>query len=594
VAKRKKPSTPVAALPRARDVWLDRGVIALAALIVFGRALPYPLLPSWDDGRFLIDDPLVTQPTLAAFVSIWSEPHFEAYHPLHLLSYWIDVPWFGPVGWAVRTTSLVLFVGVGLAMLTWMRALGVGRFASLLATLAFVVHPVQVELVVWGSGRKDLLAELFGLLAWLAHLRSKSDGDRDAWTSRALFACACLSKTSAVTLPLAMFATDVWLARAMPRDAARRQAPAAIIAVVLSGVTVAIWHGHEMIREVSGASGSASLVLASLSHAISTLVFPARVSPLYAFVEDTAVTAPLLFGGAFTIAALLAIATRQRATPFGRVLGAGTTSFLALYAPVANVVPMYYEFQDRHLSFPLVGLVLALAALLDRARAGADERAPSLGAIVLGLACVVPLGARTMQYASVWSSDLRLWAHATSTHPRAYYAWLKLGEVRRDAGHFDGAIEAYNRAIEIRPNQRLGYGALLMTLARRDERDEAIAPSHADDLLRDYLRDVDDAEALSRDARAAMDLRYRWAALMFLSRQLDLAPVSDERLEHAAEVQLALNHEWLARFYVGRMSRRPITPMMNRFWLEERRRLGLPPLQEGEEDPRPDAIHVAP
>lgn len=575
------PLAPIAALPPLdRETrWIDRAIVALSALFVFGRALPFPLVRSWDDGRFLIDDPLVTQPSLDALRSIWTEPHFEAYHPLHLMSYWLDVPLLGAVGWSVRATSLALFVCVGFAMLAWLRALGVGRFAALLATIAFVVHPVQVELVVWGTGRKDVLAELFGLLAWSAHLRSRTLWDRDAWISRALFAAACLSKTSAVTLPLAMLATDLWLARRPPRDALVQQVPALALAGVLGAITIVIWQGHEMIRPVERGGPGAELVLASISHAMETFFLPARVSPIYPLVADAPPSLPYLALGTAVVIGSLALAWRARATTLGRTVGAGVTTFVALYLPVSNLIPTYYEFQDRHLSLPLLGVALVLAALLDRGRTLADaERRPTGAVLVLGLACVLPLGLRTMQYEGVWSSDARLWAHATSTHPRAYYAWMKLGEVRRDEGRFDGAIDAYDQAIRIRPNQQLAYAALLMVLARRDERDEAIVESHADELTAMYLRDVDDPDELSSDAGDAALWGYRWAALMFLSRQLDLRPVSDERLEHAADVQLRLDHEWLARFYIGRMSHPPLMPRMRAFWEQERERLGIPAL----------------
>jgi hypothetical protein len=579
--------TPIAALSPlpSRDAWIDRALVLVAALVAFGRALPYPLVASWDDRRFLIDDPLVTQPSIASLRSILFEPHFEAYHPLHLLSYWIDVPWLGANGWSVRVTSLALFVGVGCAMLAWLRALGVSRFPALLATLAFVVHPVQVELVVWGTGRKDVLAELFALLAWLTHLRARSLWDGNAWASRVLFLCACLSKTSAVTLPLAMFAGDLWLARRTLKDAAIWQAPAVVVAAGLGALTIAIWSGHEMIRPTDEARTSVTLVLESASHAIETLFVPARVSPLYAFVEDAPPSAFHLALGVGVIGALAAIAWRARDTRFGQTLALAVTTFVVLYAPVSNVIPTYYEFQDRHLSMPLIGLVLGLAAVLDRERGPDFDRRTRIGVVALGLACVAPLAARTIQYEQVWSSDARLWAHATSTHPRAYYAWMKLGEVRRDEGRFDGAVDAYDHAITIRPLQRLGYGALLMTLAMRDERDEALpAPSHAEELVTWYLRDADDPDALSHDAGDAALLGYRWGALMFLARQLDLAPVSDERLEHAADVQLRLDHEWLARFYIGRMSHPPLMPRMRRFWAQERERLGMPPLEPPETD----------
>lgn len=570
-----------------KDAWTDRVIVLVAMLVTFGRSLPYPLVGSWDDRRFLIDNELVTHPSLEALRSIWLEPHFEAYHPLHLMSYWLDVPWLGAVGWSVRAVNLALFAGVGVAMLAWLRALGIGRFAALFATLAFVVHPVQVELVVWGTGRKDVLAELFGLLAWSAHLRSQRWDDRDAWVSRVLFVCACLSKTSAITLPLAMFAVDLWLGRRALREAALQQAPSVLLAALLGVVTLVLWSANDMIRPVDGATSSTTLVLASLSHAIATLAVPADVSPLYALVADDPPSNAFLALGVVVVGALVVIAWRSRDTRGGQLLGAAITTFVALYLPVSNVIPTYYEFQDRHLSLPLLGLAFALAVVLDRDRTEASEARPSLGAMVLGLLCVLPLGARTIQYETVWSSDARLWAHATSTHPRSYYAWMKLGEVRRDEGRFDASVEAYNTAVELRPLQRLAYGALLMTLAMRDERDEALPPpSHAEELLTNYLRDGDDPEALSRDAGDAAVLGYHWAALMFLSRQLDLAPVSDERLERAADIQIRQNHEWLGRFYLGRMHRPPLMPRMRLFWAQEQERLGLPGLETGEpEDP---------
>ena len=62
-------------------VWLS-----LAVPLTFMRAVPYPLQASWDDGRFILENRDVRAPSWHALWSILSEPHFQAYHPLHLLS----------------------------------------------------------------------------------------------------------------------------------------------------------------------------------------------------------------------------------------------------------------------------------------------------------------------------------------------------------------------------------------------------------------------------------------------------------------------------------------------------------------------------
>src|SRR5262245_13289830 len=86
-------------------------LVAVATAAVFARALPYPLQLRWDDGRFVVDNAFVRTPSWAAWQAIWSGPQLEAYHPLHLLSYWLDVPWSDAAPLVVHVVSLLLWLG---------------------------------------------------------------------------------------------------------------------------------------------------------------------------------------------------------------------------------------------------------------------------------------------------------------------------------------------------------------------------------------------------------------------------------------------------------------------------------------------------
>ncbi|RMH21489.1 MAG: hypothetical protein D6701_02380, partial [Gemmatimonadetes bacterium] len=135
--------------------WLDDVLVVAAAALTFARGVLHPLMSSWDDRRFLIEFEPVQRISLENLVRIWSEPHFEAYHPLHLMSYWLDVPLFGPSGPVIHAVSLALWCGALLLVRRVMLAWGLGRTAALLATLAYGLHPVQVEAVTWATGRKE-------------------------------------------------------------------------------------------------------------------------------------------------------------------------------------------------------------------------------------------------------------------------------------------------------------------------------------------------------------------------------------------------------------------------------------------------------
>ena len=76
-----------------RSERLARLALVIVPLLCFGRAVSFPFALSWDDARFIVDNPDVREPGWDALVRMFSSVQFEAYHPLHLLSYWLDVPW---------------------------------------------------------------------------------------------------------------------------------------------------------------------------------------------------------------------------------------------------------------------------------------------------------------------------------------------------------------------------------------------------------------------------------------------------------------------------------------------------------------------
>lgn len=554
-----------------RERWIARAILATVAAAAFGRTLGSPLVPSWDDGHFL--DPEVNPtltPSIGAFVSAWTEIRFDAYQPLHLLSYWIDVPWLGASGAVVHGTNLLLWIGAMLLFARALERLGLSLAASTAAAAVLAVHPAAMEIVGWGTGRKDLVALLFSMGAVHLHLDAKGPWDRAAWASRALFACAMLGKTASAPLPLVLFVLDAWCGRRSLRDAAIQQLPAAAVALALGGLVLWIWRSHDMIRGMGSDRTEVawSLVPATITHYLEIAFFPDRLTPMYAFERDDptptwrALAGPVIF--------LLAIAgawrVRSRGAPHA-LLGAGLLISLLYLAPVSNLVPLYFQWADRYLVWMALGLCLGLGAALDLLFPGPDAwRRIALAAAVL----VLPLGARSVQYAEVWSSDLRLWEHAAWVEPRSFYAWLKLGEVRRDARQYGPALDAYAEAIEIAPDLRVGHAAFVYTLALRDEQRRELHPSNALAFSERFLRAMDDAPALRDLASEMSEQGYRDSMTYVLARSLDLEPVRDDQLEHAIAVQLRDGNLWLARFYLSRMQSRPLSPVVGAFYDRER------------------------
>lgn len=590
-ASASEPSTNVSAVRASEPGRARLGASVLLVVltcVAWARAVSNPLVHSWDDGHFLdpAANPTLT-PSLDAFVSAWSEIHFDAYQPLHLLSYWLDVPWLGASGPVVHATNLVLWIGIVLLLARALERLGLSLAASTVAAAVFAVHPTAMEIVGWGTGRKDLVALLFSMGALHFHLDARGPADRAAWISRALFAGAMLGKTASAPLPLVLFAIDVWCKRRSPRDAALQQAPAALVALVLGALVLWIWQSHDMIRGMGSDRTPIewSLVPATLTHYLGIAVFPDRLTPMYAFERDEPTPLWQAALGPLCFVLLIALAWRVRGkSATHALLGAGLVIALLYLAPVSNLVPLYFQWADRYLVWMSIGLVLSLGAALDLLAAGSERRIA-----VVGLVLVAPLLARSVQYAEVWSSDLRLWGHAVTVEPRSYYAWLKLGEVQREARQYGPALDAYAEAIEIAPDLRVGHAAFVYTLALRDEQRHDLEPSNALSHSERFLRSMDDAQGLRDLASDMSEQGYRQAMTYVLARSLDLEPVRDDQLEHAIAVQLESGNLWLARFYLSRMQDRPLSPVVSTFWQAERnahaRTHGAEPIDESLDRP---------
>lgn len=517
----------------------------LLTLAVFARALSYDFVRSWDDGRFILNNPDVQHVSWAALARMFGTVQFEAYHPLHLLSYWLDVPWFGPSPCVVHGVSLSLWLLALAQLYGLLRALELPAWPALLCTLFCGVHPVQVEVVTWATGRKDVLALLFVASSLRLQLLSRSAHDKRAWAARVLYLAALLSKTTALPLPLFGVCLDVCVRRKPLRTALSWQWPSLVLGLLVSGLVVAIWDEHAMLRDTLGGPELAPVrIVQTLGQQWLTSLWPSRVSPMYA--SQGLVSWQLsrtLACGSYLLAC--GLAWRARA---GLVL-VGLLGFGLWLAPAVNAIPMYFPLQDRYASLPVMALSIAIAGVL--------ARRPQLQH--LAFAAVVLLAFRTYRYAGEWSSEPRLWGHAVSTQPDAEYAYLKLAEVRRDAGELEGAIRAYQGAIHVAPGRKLAHAGLLEAVARRDERFFPVVgrASQARALATEYYKRLDrpdDMQAFAGELWAQGYVRSVELPLQFV---MAYGGWQDDMTTNAAVGALRDRRPTLARFFVHSLRRPP-------------------------------------
>ncbi len=208
-ASKSKSPSPQASKPDGipAERWLPWALAALAFLL-FSTGFGNQLL-SMDDHSATVDNPAVKD------FKIFDNVNLGMYAPVAWLGYAIayalgkDNPL-----WYHLLSALVHAANVWLVFRLFRRLEASVTLAAVVAFF-FAVHPMQVEAVAWIAAFSTPLFAMFSLLAmnfYIEHTRQTSFG-KNYWLALGMFLLACLSKSAAVTLPLALLALDFWLKR---------------------------------------------------------------------------------------------------------------------------------------------------------------------------------------------------------------------------------------------------------------------------------------------------------------------------------------------------------------------------------------------
>lgn len=389
------------------------------------------------------------------------------YRPVAVLCNAFDVQVSGPGARGAHITNIVLHTAASLAVAWALTAFGLSAAAAWATALVFAAHPVHAESVAFVSGRVDVLATLFVLLALALGASKRS---RAAWGVGVAALLAFLSKEIAVVLPV-LFAIMWWPRRREGRP------KAAMIAIAAAGlVTLLLRHralGGLLPTTASAArpEGAALLPIQALLFSVESLFAPVRRVSMEP--DPSALgAARILIGiaaGAAIGGAAYALAPAQRGA-LRRCALAGGVALL----PVLNLLPQETPLSERFLYLSSVFLLVPIGVLVAQAWSrGGLQRV--LGTAAYGLA-IVALMWISQWRAVVWRTDLSLWQQAVREEPLRAAFWDRLGLTFTERSQWQPAERALRHALELDSslyNPWHNLGVLLAATRRPAEAAEA-------------------------------------------------------------------------------------------------------------------------
>lgn len=462
---------------RVRWQWLIPVGLFILAIVVFANTFNHGMMYSWDDNRYLRENHLLRDFSITGVVNIFTQYYFAAYIPVTIFSYWIEYNIWGldPSGYHVVNVLIHALNGV-LAYLLIERLIQ-KRWIALFASILFIVHPTQVESVAWIAERKNLLAMLFMLLSFLAHIRSAEPGAKARWSALTwfLFALAVLSKPTVVGVPALFGLYDLFWAKMPLKRAILRNLVPLAIAGLGAFLIIDAHAGYGGIKEHRGGSpvGTAALMMIVFWDYVVALVAPLHLDNFYRYPITLIQQRPLSVAlGGLVVLGSAYVAWKQ---PLGKPFSMFAILWIwLLMLPVVNIIPIAIERADRYMYFPSVVLYALVGLAIERLYV--RLRNPTAQYVLLGAVSLVMVGytVLTIQRNLVWTTEGTLWTDHLEEHPESETGWLNLGVFYYNEADFANAVPAFQRLLDSNPVHFKGNRFMGHINLRQERYEEAI------------------------------------------------------------------------------------------------------------------------
>ena len=475
--------------PMGSRKWIAPACVAILSLTPFLPALQNGFV-SWDDEKNFIANPHYRGLGLEQLSWMWTTFHMGHYVPLSWMTLGLDYVLWGmrPVGY--HLTSLLLHAANAVLVYFLARRVlvhagacasapsGDASLSAAFAALLFAVHPLRVESVAWVTERRDVLSLLFYLASVITYLRAAASvgaARKAYWLSVALFACALLSKATAMTLPAALFILEMYPLRRLPErggwwgPAARRVYLGLVPYAVLSAASVLLSLVALRPPDQLPVDQKVAVSAYSLSLYLWKSVAPLRLSPLYEMPQQVRPMALVFVASYAVVIGLTAFAWSTRRRWPG--VSAAWLAFIAISLPMLGVVQNGPQIAADRYTYHAAAVLAILAgggmcALLSRAHGGATRAA--------AVALIAGLSVLTWNQAKVWRSSETLWARVLMRDPTSSYAHSATATLLYGQDRVSEAIEHSRQAVALAPGLAEAHNNLGVGLARQGIVAEAI------------------------------------------------------------------------------------------------------------------------
>lgn len=436
--------------------------VLIVTFLAYSFSLSFSYI-SWDDPEMVFKNRDVINADLKALVS---NHYVGNYIPVTMILHALAWFFFGDATWGHHLLNLIIHLLNGWLVYRLSKQIFKSESVANFTALVFLLHPLQVESVVWISELKNLVSATFYLSAISVYvLYFEKNLKKHYFISLLLFLLGCLSKSSVVILPLILILIEWYLAGRFSFKMFYTKIPFLAFSILFGIINLNtqaadlfINHSHEFPYYQRLALAAFAL----LKYLI-LFVLPINLSVVYPYPEVKSV---VLITGFLVLAVIVFLLTfllrrKKRSGLFVLLF------FIINFLLVLQLVPFgEVLYADRYSYISLIAFGLVFGLIIKRLNIST-----SISATVLMVVFSLLTFSRTVK----WKNSLTLYEDILKNYPGQFLALNSAGVECMFLNEDKKALKYFDEAVKAAPNNYKGFYNRGLLMIKNNEPQRAIA-----------------------------------------------------------------------------------------------------------------------
>jgi len=448
-----------------QTIYILFGIILLTA-IAFSNSIKGEFL-NWDDKDFIVENSYIKDFSATGikniFLAIDKHDPVTAFTHAFTYNYWkLNPAPYHVINLLFHLLNVILVFSLILKLTK-------RNEAALIAAFLFAVHPMRVESVAWIAERKDVLYAFFYLASLITYINyiNKNFKLKYLLFSLILFILSLLSKFSAVTLPVVIILIDYYYGR--------KFTPKVIFIIVLffslsflrgmvhfvSDVTIS---GNDIITQTFPFYDRIFMGSYAFIFYVTSIFYFFNLCVLHPYPVKSGGLLPVEYYIDFVLALIFIffiIWIFIKNIKHKKELIFGIFFFLINIALVLHLIPFGggVVVADRYSYISYIGIFFLFGQVFCWLTDKSYKYANKFKVYVYSFMTIFIFFCFITTYNrnNIWKNTLSVWSDAVEHFPEHFYGYYGIGNAKSDMGDYEGAILAFNKAIELNPNFSESY-----------------------------------------------------------------------------------------------------------------------------------------